>query len=726
MTPKVTIDFETYSEAGYTLLNGKVTGEGLSRVGVPAYAEHPSTDVLCLAYDLENEIRLWVPHLSAPPKDLFRWVELGGAVEAHNIPFERWIWNSVCRKKYGFLPLPLEQQYCSLAKCRRFGVPPSLDEAAAVLGGEQKDKRGKQLIQLLCRPNSWTKTRPYYRRQPWDHWDLYLELYEYCKQDVRTEKSVSLKVPDLTEYERRVWLTDQRINDRGVQIDTETLASSLSILSEFKPQANHRMAIATEGRVLSTDQSIAIAKWLTDNGAPTDSIKEEALTRLLEKDDLPEKCREVIKIRQSVAGANIRKLYTIRDQVSSDGRLRHQYVYCGADQTGRWSSGGAQLQNLTSQGPKSYRCTHCGRVQGHADTCRECGAEDLTPQDWDDVAVTQAVTDIRSGDIWKFWPDIVDTMTGCLRALFIAKPGYKLVCCDFSSVEAMAAAELSGCPWRKEVFRTHGNIYAASASQATGTPLSEILDYKKQHGKHHPLRNGIGKVRELAGGYGGWIGAWKNFGADKYFNSDNEVKRDVLRWREKSPEIVEMWGGQFRQTGPRLSDGHPELYGLEGAAIWAIQNPNRSAHYRQIGYLYDGGSLHCQLPSGRLIRYHRPKLIIQPGEWGRPPEYKITFWGFNTSTLKGKRGWICMETYGGRMFENTDQGTCGDIQAEALVRMEQEGWRPVMHTHDEGVAEVPVDGPDHTQLKQLFEVRPSWCRSWPIRADGWSGPRYKK
>jgi len=316
-------------------------------------------------------------------------------------------------------------------------------------------------------------------------------------------------------------------------------------------------------------------------------------------------------------------------------------------------------------------------------------------------------------------------LCGCLRGLFIAKEGHELVCVDFSAIEAVAAACLSRCQWRIEVFSGHGKIYEESAAKATGIPFEEILQYKRDNGMHHPARKTIGKVRELAGGYGGWIGAWKNFGADE-FMTDEEIKTDVLKWREESPEIVEMWGGQFRWCGPGKWDYRPELFGLEGAVINAILHPGQCFSHIDITYGVWDDVLFCRLPSGRYLHYHRPRLSPGDDKLRRGPCYQITFEGYNSNSTKGPIGWHRMETYGGRLFENVDQAVAADLQFEALARCEDAGYHIVMHTHDEGSAEVPIGWGSVDEMSAIMSEQPDWASWWPLRAAGWRHKRYQK
>lgn len=262
-----------------------------------------------------------------------------------------------------------------------------------------------------------------------------------------------------------------------------------------------------------------------------------------------------------------------------------------------------------------------------------------------------------------------------------------------------------------------------SASKITGTPLDTYFQYKKDNGFDHPDRKKIGKIAELASGYGGWIGAWKNFGADM---EDDEIKQQVLAWRAASPEIVEMWGDQFRHVGPGKWDYRPELFGLEGMAIMAILNPGKCYSYIDITYGVHNDILYCRLPSGRYLTYHRPRLSQGNDKLKRGPCYDITFEGYNSNSQKGPVGWHVLETYGGRLFENVVQAVSADIQAEALVRLEDNNYPVVMHTHDEAIAEMPCGQGNVEHMGAIMSERPHWASWWPLRAAGWEHKRYQK
>lgn len=735
------LDFETYSEAGYVLEpSGRVRGVGsqgkggLPVVGVPIYATHPSCEVLSLVYDLKDGRgrRHWAPGFPAP-LDLFDHIARGGLLEAWNISFEFWIWNVVCVRKYGWPVLPLPQCRCAMAKSRRYSLPGGLGMAAKVIGTPRKEPDGKRLLEKLSRPLTTTKNRSAVRWTPATAWDDFVKLYKYNDKDVVAEDHASARIPDLSGHELAVWQLDQAINLRGVGVDIETLDAALDILSQAERRYTRELQEITEGHVGSVSEVDKFSQWLLAKGVGMVDLTKDTVAETLKRNDLPPLCRRALEIREILGAANVKKLRTLKLQTSSDGRLREQYMYCGADQTGRWSAGGVQLQNITAKGPATCRCESCGKLYGRSTAalgCPRCNAWLFHEEnDWTIEGVEQAIEDIRTRSLdWveQVWGDPVEVLCGCLRGLFMAREGHEFVCVDFSAIEAVVAACLARCMWRVEVFATHGKIYEASAAKATGISFEEILAYKKQHGTHHPARKGVGKIRELAGSYGGWVGAWKNFGAEAFFPDDEAIKQDVLKWREESPEIVDMWGGQFRWVGPGKWDYTPALFGLEGAFIAAVQNPGQWFEHYDIAYTYRDDIVFCRLPSGRFLHYHRPRLTPAVDKLNRGPCVAITFEGYNSNSQKGPVGWIVKETYGGRLFENVVQAVSRDIQADALLRAEANAYPIVMHTHDEGCAEVPVGIGSVDELVAIMSQRPAWASWWPIKAAGWRHKRYQK
>jgi len=643
------------------------------------------------------------------------------------VTFEFWIWNMVCAPRYGWPPLPLDQCRCDMSRSRRFSLPGALGKAAAVLGTAEKDKRGTQLIQRLTRPHTPTKNRPAHRWTPQTAWPDFLDLYSYCGQDVVAEDAAAARIPELTPSELATWQTDQVINLRGVQVDTDALDAALDILGQAERKYTLELATLTGGAVGSVSEVARLTAWLAGQGAHLPDMRADTVTEWLGKLP-PGPARRALEIRAVLGGANVKKLRTLKLQVSSDGRLRDQYMYCGADRTGRWSAGGVQLQNLTGKGPHTAECEACGQIfnPDTGDLCPRCGAHMWhTLPAWSVEAVEQAVADVLTRDlelIERVWGDPVTLLAGCLRGLFTAKPGHDLVCVDFSAIEAVVIACLARCQWRIDALTAGRDIYLDSGSRLTGTPYEDYQAYKKEHGGQHPDRKKF-KIFELALAYGGWIGAVMAFGGGDIME-ESEIKQTILAWREASPEIVAFWGGQFVWCGPGKWDYRAELHGLEGAMIQAIMFPGQCFHVTDISYAVHNDVLYCRLPSGRFLHYHKPRLTPNEDKLHRGPSVQISFEGYNSNPTKGPVGWHRLEIYGARAAENVTQAVAADLQADALKRCEAAGYPIVMHTHDCQVAEVPEGFGSVKELAAIACERPPWAAFWPIKGSGWRNKRY--
>ena len=433
-----------------------------------------------------------------------------------------------------------------------------------------------------------------------------------------------------------------------------------------------------------------------------------------------------LEIRQAASSSSVKKLYSMRNQLTAAGRLHDLFSYHAA-RTGRVVGRGPQPTNLPTSWPPVHQCGACKEwFAAKHPVCPWCGVPPLPgkePDEWcaDAAECALRVLACRSPQLveWYFG-HVLDTIAGCLRALFIAADGCDLIGSDFNSIEAVVVACVSGEQWRIDLFRGHGKVYEMGASKISGVPLDEMLEYRKRTGKHHPLRK-MGKVSELASPYGGWVNSWIEFGAGE-FMSEAEIKDAVIAWREASPAVVHMWGGQ--QPG--------NFYGLEGAAISAVLCPEQVFHVNRlsgtpsgISYQMRGDALYCRLPSGRELTYHRPRLEQQE-RYGKT-SWALSFEGWNTNPRVGPKGWIRIRTYGGRLFENVCQAIARDILRRAIVTLERHNYPLVMQVYDEVVCEVPEGCGSLEEVERIMGDLPEWCRDWPVRASGgWRGRRFRK
>lgn len=768
-------DFETYSEAGrvwdgkkWRKPKGASQGKkpGLPVVGAAVYAQHPSTEVLCLAYNLKDGRgkRRWRPGQPLP-YDLIEHVRRFGLLEAWNSAFEWWIWNFVCVPKYGFPSLDYRQLRCAMAKARAFSMPGKLEITGDVLNLEvKKDPKGDEMIKLFCVPQDPTKTNGEVTRFYPETHPRGPELYHYNDVDIITESEASARIPDLEGEELEFWLLDQLINRRGAQVDIDSLRGCVAIVERCLERFDGEMTQITGGVVQKCSELQALARWLltqgVNMGTGKGSMDDEAITAQLARMVPPppgrtNPARRALELRQLAGSASVKKVFTMILQVSPAGRLHDLFNYHGAH-TGRPTGEGPQPTNLPKAGPPVYLCI-CGRHHGtHARACPWCGMP-VPPgkkkAEWGAESTEDCLEVIRTGSIdlvQLFFGDAMLAVSGCVRGLFIAAPGYDLIASDYSSIEGVVTACLAGEDWRVEMFKTHAKAYELSVSKITGIPFAEIMAHagydttlpewwldknRKSKGPHHPMRQTIGKVAELASGFGGWTGAWARFMADSdppIVMPEAEVVTAIKAWREASPNIVEFWGGQERRIAWQRV---PERFGLEGMAINAIENPGVTYYVKRmngtetgIKFLCDGSALYMILPSGRSLTYHNPRL--EPAQHPRPG-LAITFERYNTNPQKGPIGWHRFYTYGGSLCENAVQAVARDIQRRAMLRLEAAGYHVVLHVYDEDVTEVPQGWGSIEEQERIMQEPIEWAyykgEPWPIKAaGGWRGRRYRK
>ena len=507
------IDFETYSPAGFVwnAATGKFDApqkgakKGLKTVGAAVYSEHPDAEVLCLAYNLKDGAGpgLWFPGEPLPLR-LLGHVMRGGLIEAWNSMFEYWIWNNVCVPKYNFVPLPQNQLRCAQAKARAFALPAHLADAGSVLNtAQQKDKEGKRLLNKFSIPRNPTKRDARWRILPCEDPADAMCLYRYCLQDIATEAELSSLCPDLIPSELEFWLIDQRINARGVQLDREMIDSCIQVVEAAHKKYNAIVASITWGDVKSISEIQKLRAWLETENIYTDTLDSADVTRLLSDPHISPNAREVLAIREMLGSAAVKKVYTMRNIMTRQGRAHDLFAYHGAH-TGRAAGRALQPQNFPKSGPQVARCfdKKCGR---HFDPglliCPWCGCFSLRNQvKWSGGAIEDALETLRPGSLdlaeWYFG-NAIELVSGILRGLIISAPGKDIICSDYSAIEAVVLAELAGETWQQEVFRTHGKIYESTASKVTGIPLDTILMHLAETGEHHAAR-AIGKTASLA------------------------------------------------------------------------------------------------------------------------------------------------------------------------------------------------------------------------------------
>ena len=660
MLHHLSIDLETYSSVP------------IAKAGAYKYVQSPDFEILLFAYSVDGEPVQIVDLAQGEilPDWLYRSITDPAFIKhAYNAAFE-WY----CLSKFCGLLLPVEQWRDTMLHGLYCGYTAGLDATGKALGlpaEKQKLSMGKALIRYFCVPCNPTqanggRTRNLPKHDP-DKWELFKT---YCRGDVTTEMEIERRlsnfpVPDAVEKQ---WQTDLIINARGVAVDMSLVQGALHIGDSTREQL---MAEATELTGLENPNSIQqLMGWLEPrvDDMVTD-LRKETVATMLENGTAKDEAARVLEIRQELGKTSTKKYDAIEAAVCSDGRVRGLLQFYGANRTGRWAGRLVQVQNL----PRTYI--------GQLPLARE------------------AVRNKEADKLRLLYGSIPDTLSQLIRTSFVASPGNKLVDADFSAIEARVISWLAGEQWRLEVFRTHGKIYEASASQMFGVPIEKI----KKGNPEYALRQ-KGKVAELALGYQGSSGALVAMGALKMGIPESDLPDIVSRWRESNRRIVDLW------------------YSLESAAVSVIESGSPAGVrnlilMREIDPANGLDYLTITLPSKRKLYYAHPSLTTN--EWNKP---SILYYGSNQTTKQ----WSQLETYGGKLVENVVQAIARDCLAVAIEHLEAAGFPVVFHVHDEVVIDIPEDKANLDEVVRLMTPPIPWAPDLPLNADGWIGDFFKK
>lgn len=661
---KAHVDFESYSEVD------------LNKQGLDVYAKHPSTDILCMAYAIGEDVpEIWIPGMPFP-MDLELHISEGGEVHAHNAPFEIAIWEEIGVKLYNFPPLPIEQVHCNMVNGYSMGLPGKLEKLAPALNlTQKKDMVGNRAMMQLSKPRKVLEDGTVTRWEKKDVPKKYEALYAYCIQDVVVERAAGKLIKPISPQERKVWLLDQKINARGIKIDIEAVKLAERMILDEKDRLDLEIRTITNGAVEACSSATQIGNYLRSQGLEVDSVAKDQVIALLES-ELSDVCRRVLELRQEAAKSSTAKLTAMLLRASSDGRARNTLQFNGAG-TGRWAGRGIMLHNLPRPKLKQKEIEAIFEAL-------DKGSE------WIDI----------------FHGAITTVISDCLRGFVVAEEGKDLTASDWSNIEGRVLSWLANETWKMKAFADFdqgigADIYKLTYSASFHISLEKVEDQHRQ----------IGKVLELSMGYQGGVNAFhsmaKNYGVKVTDERANELKNG---WRSSHPKIVSYWNQ------------------LNNAAINAVLNPGKiftagPKDHREIKYKVGGSFLVCRLPSGRCLYYPFPQVKQKATPWGEMRD-SLTYMTEDALTKQ----WVRSHFYGGLAAENITQAVARDILAEALIRVEDSGYNVVLHVHDEIVSEN--DKTDKSKnLKHLSELMcalPAWAKGLPIAASGWTGKRFRK
>jgi DNA polymerase len=704
------------------------SGRDLKAAGTLPYATDISTRALVLAFAVGNEpARTWqvddgtALDWNHAPDHLRGAFTRGRKIAAWNASFDSAIWNYATLE---FPFLPPERVIDVMVQAGVSNLPTNLESASRALGGKGKQKDGKKLIKLFCIEGADPTEQP-------EEWQRFLA---YLRQDVEAMRDVYRRTRPLPHEEWQQYWAFEHVNRRGVMVDVPFVVRAAALAAEDVVACGRRLAELTDKTVTSVTQAKRLAAWLHDQladaamrealtvDAPADDAEEdeeageepelsltrERVARVLAMLDVKHansgldpaetKAREVATLRLYGAGSSPKKFARLAAQ-QVDGVLRDQYRFAGAGQTGRASSRGAQIQNLTRDVLGEDGAAEAPLVDAIADGCSYTALAAAEPVD---VPVARKLALL-------------------VRPSLIAGPGMVFVWSDWSAIEARITPRLAASEGGEtvlDIFRandrdpTRPDIYTVAAAGILHKDPSAITKAERN----------TGKVSTLALGFGGSIGALKKMALNYRIHVDDaEARRIVDAWREANPWAREFWGAH--------RDG--DSFGLWGAALSAWELPGQITTAGRISFVYYedylGGALFMALPSGRLLTYPRPRWrdVDVLNRDGKPTGEKRRELSFARAHGRAK-------LWRGVLAENATQAAAADILRQVVTRIENNpalAFMPIrMTTHDEIVCEVDEarSGEAKAILRREMLTLPKWAEGLPLQSEECTCSYYSK
>lgn len=640
---------------------------------------------------------------------------------AHNAMFDR----NVLALGDLKIATPIHKWRCTMVHALAHALPGGLEKLGPILGlpeDKQKLKEGRALMRLFCKP------RPRNCKERWatalTHPEQRAKYVDYCAQDVIAMREIAKRLPawnmawdfpingeewtpahtELAHYHR-----DQRMNARGYAIDMPLVRGALRAVDAEQARLQKRCQEATNGEVQAATQRDKLLAFLVgEYGIKLPDLKGSTLDKVLLDETLDPGLRNLLTIRQAASTTSTAKYQALARGINNDGRLRGTIQMNGAGRTRRAAGRTFQPQNLMRPTMKA-------------------------------ADIELGIRAIKLGGETMLFENVMDLAANSMRGTIVAGTGRKLVAADLSNIEGRGLAWCANEVWKLDAFRAFDaglgpDIYKTTYGRSFGLRPEDVTPEQRQ----------VGKVQELACGYGGSINAFISFSL--IYNIDLNAMAEAA-WPTLDDESLReaegllQWFQQKRIKLPALPEktlvvilclvygwrnAHPRVValwkGLE--AIWynAACYPGEVFTYEKFKAYREGAWLRLSLPSGRFLCYPSPQV----DERG-----KLSYMGVNQYT----RQWSRLYTYGGKLSENVVQSLSRDIFYDSQPWVEMAGYNMVLHVHDEDITETP-DEPEYTakELAGIMTRPPSWrldgmqsyAHDFPLAATGFESRRYRK
>lgn len=652
---KIDIDFETYSELD------------LKKYGIYRYARHSTTEVLCMSYSINNaKPEIYIAG-DDPPTQLFEAITDKSLFYAFNAEFEIEIYNEICVKKLEWPSIPFLCWRDIQAIVANLSLPLDLESCGIALKlGTLKEERGKDLIELLCKPQRITKKQPHRRLTPDIVPHLFQELYDYCKQDVRAEQAILKALPyELNDKELNLWRANVIKNYKGIPIDRKLANRIIDITDYYLDNMTSIIPVLTDGEVQKIGQGKKIIEWCRKQGFILDNFQKKTISNVLKNSDIDKfpSVKAILTLRQLIGKNSTKKFETILRIADEYDRIHSCYQYHGTS-TGRDAGRLVNPLNMSREKVKN--------------------TEEL---------VNDFLTLSTQNIIIKY-PNLLKTVAALIRPVILAPKGYKFVVADYSSIENIVLLWLAGQYDILQLIIDGLDQYTDMAATIYDQSYESITDKKRQFGK---------KV-VLGAQFGMWYETfYKNCILEGIDITKEQAKYYIQTFRNKYNKVKQFW------------------YDLEKEAIRAIEHKGLTYSVGKISFIYYDRYLFMILPNGKPLAYAYPEVEKEKTHY----EYRkyILYKGLTGETKK----WETQYLNKTRLVENVTQATAREIFSSATLNVLNEGHEIFITVYDElGVITPEKNGLTIKELiNTMCRLEPCF-EGLPLSASGYESKRYKK
>ena len=614
----ITLDFETYYASDFTLK--KFTTE--------EYINDPRFEVIGVGMKIDDDKTEWFSGTHAETKAWLNQVDWeSSALLCHNTQFD----GGILAWRFGIVPAKYFDTLCMARAIHGVDAGGSLKALAERYGLGEK---GNEVLDALGK-----------RRGDFTAFELG-RYGNYCRNDVDLtyrlfvrllEEGFPSSELDLIDMTLRMYtqpvlqVNDALLVERLEEIKQEkhTLLSGLKAKLGCQDEEEVRKKLASNPQFAMVLTELGIdppTKISPTTGKETYALakNDEGFIELLESDNpfIQQLCAVRLGTKSTIEESRIERFIGIGSR--NRGRLPIPLKYYGAH-TGRWAGSDAvNFQNLPSRDKKKK----------------------------------------------------------ALKNSVVAPPGYVVINCDSSQIEARVLAWLAGQEDLVGQFSRGEDVYSVFAGKI----------YKKSISKKDPVERFVGKTCVLGLGYG--TGAKKLQhtlktqppGADL---SEEECKRIVDLYRVENHKIPALW---------QECD-----FALNHLTGWPTGKKDYSLGQHDCVWITERG---IRLPNGLYIRYGKLRKSNDR---------------FVYDSRKGPQS-----IWGGAMVENVVQALARIIVGEQMLKIREAGFRPVLTVHDAAVIVAKKDDTDHAvkTITRIMSTPPEWATGLPVACEAKYGESY--